>query len=206
MKLIDISMPIETGMKVYKNKPEKQPAFKTVSNHEKSSVHETDLSLNLHTGTHVDAPLHMIKNGATTDAYPLDKFYGKALLIDLRSVKGGIEKSHLLDYDIEEGDIVLLKTRNSYDKVFNFEFTYLAESGAQYLLEKRIKTVGIDALGIERAQENYPTHKILLSNSIPIIEGLVLKDVEEGIYQFMGFPIAIKNVEGSLLRAVLCEV
>ena len=103
------------------------------------------------------------------------------------------------------GEIVLLKTSNSDDESFNFEFIYLEESGAEYLKNLNVKAVGIDALGIERSQSNHSTHKVLLSEKIPIIEGLRLQDVEEGKYKFVGFPIKIKEVEASLLRAVLIK-
>ena len=61
MKIYDISMELNPNVFVYKNKPEKKPVFEVTEN---GYVTETNLSLNLHTGTHIDAPLHMIKDGA----------------------------------------------------------------------------------------------------------------------------------------------
>lgn len=205
MKIHDISMPISEDMIVYKNRAEKKPTFKIVTNYDKNSVFETVVSLNLHTGTHVDAPLHVFKEGLMIESYSLDKFYGDAIVIDLSGIDGGIDREHLEDKKIQKNDIVILKTKNSDDATFNFEFVYLSISGARYLTEQKIKTVGIDGLGIERNQAEHATHKELLSQNIPIIEGLRLKSIKEGRYQFIGFPISINSVEASLLRAVLIE-
>ncbi|MDP3387422.1 MAG: cyclase family protein [Eubacteriales bacterium] len=205
MKIYDISIPISEDMIVYKNRTEKKPVFNIVADYDKNSVYETDICLNLHTGTHVDAPLHVFKNGQMVDKYPLEKFCGDAIVIDLSIIEGCIDREHLTDKDIQINDIVILKTKNSEDAIFNFDFTYLSISGARYLSEKKIKTVGIDGLGIERNQADHATHKELLGQNIPIIEGLHLKDVKEGRYQFIGFPISIASVEASLLRAVLIE-
>lgn len=205
MKIHDISIPISEDMIVYKNRTEKKPVFKIVADYDKSSVFETDICLNLHTGTHVDAPLHVFKNGPMVDNYPLEKFYGDAIVIDLSGIDGCIDREHLTDKTIQKNDIVILKTKNSEDTSFNFDFVYLSLSGAKYLSEQKIKTVGIDGLGIERNQADHATHKELLSQNIPIIEGLNLTNMKEGRYQFIGFPVSISSAEASLLRAVLIE-
>ncbi len=205
MKIYDISIPISEDMIVYKNRTEKKPVFRIVADYDQNSVYETDICLNLHTGTHVDAPLHVFENGQMVNSYPLEKFYGDAIVIDLSGVDGCIEREHLSDKKIQKNDIVILKTKNSEDESFNFDFVYLSLSGAQYLLEKKIKTVGIDGLGIERNQADHATHKELLRQNIPIIEGLSLRNISEGRYQFIGFPVSILNAEASLLRAVLIE-
>lgn len=205
MKIYDISMPISEDMTVYKNRTEKKPVFKIVADYDNSSVYETDICMNLHTGTHVDAPLHVFKDGKMVDSYSLDKFYGESIVIDLSDIDGCIDREHLTDKKILENDIVILKTKNSEDTSFNFEFVYLSISGARYLTEQKIKTVGIDGLGIERNQAEHATHRELLGQSIPIIEGLQLKSIEEGRYQFIGFPVSISNAEASLLRAVLIK-
>ncbi len=205
MKIYDISMPISKNMIVYKNRIEKKPIFEIAEDFDKGNVFESKLCLNLHTGTHVDAPLHVFKDGQMVDNYPLDKFYGEAIVIDLSAIEESIDREHLIDQNIQKNDIVILKTKNSEDVRFNFDFVYLSISGARYLTEQKIKTVAIDGLGIERNQADHATHKELLSQSIPIIEGLCLKNIKEGRYQFIGFPISLSTAEAALLRAVLIE-
>lgn len=203
MKLIDISMPIHPQMMVYKDREEKKPIFKPMKTYENADFYESRLDFDLHTGTHVDSPLHMIDGGDTMEKIDLDTWHGKALVVDLSHVEGGIRKSDLEHLELEENIILLFKTRNSFEDKFNAEFIYLEESGAEWLSKKGIKGVGIDALGIERAQPSHATHRILFEANIFILEGIRLAHVEEGEYYLMALPLSIEGVEASPVRAVL---
>lgn len=198
--MIDITLKIEEGMKVYKNKPTKQPEFINVSN---TPVYETEIKMNLHTGTHIDFPLHMIPGGKTSEDYDIHQFSGKCYVKDATYLNNRILKRDLQAINISKYDFIIFKTRNSFSDVFNMAYIYLSEEAAAYLAEFDLKGVGIDALGIERDQEGHPTHKILLSKDILIYEGLDLKDVEEGVYEFIGLPTKIKQVEAAPVRAIL---
>jgi arylformamidase len=202
MKIYDVSLPIYEGMPVYKNKPEKQPSFDTSQN---GHVTETRIAMDVHTGTHVDAPLHMVPGGDTIETLPLEKLVRKAKVIDLTNAEDSINAEDLAGKDIQKGDFVLLKTKNSWDKEFNFEFIYVNHEAAKTLAEIGVSGVGIDALGVERAQENHPTHKQLFKNEIIIIEGLQLKDVPEGEYLMVAAPLKIRGLDASPARIVLIE-
>jgi arylformamidase len=202
MKIFDVTAPIYEGMPVYKNKPEKQPTLTTVTN---GYVSETRLALDVHTGTHVDAPLHMINNGETFETIPIEKLVGQCKVLDLTAVEDRITKSDLDKFSIEEDDFLLFKTKNSYDEEFNFDFIFLAEDGASYLSERKIRGVGTDALGIERSQEGHPTHKTLFNNNVIIIEGLRLKEVEEGNYFMVAAPLKLSGIDASPARILLFE-
>jgi arylformamidase len=205
MKLHDISMEISENVQVYKNKEEKKAKLIQQYDFKNSSVYETQLIMNLHTATHIDAPLHAIENGETTENYNLEQFFGSCLVLDLMAIDEKITAKDLEKYTIKEDTFIILKTKNSLDEIFNYEFIYLEESGAKFLADAKIKGVGIDGLGIERNQSGHPTHKILLNNNIPILEGLRLKDIKEGYYEIAAFPVKIKDVEASPVRAVLIE-
>ncbi|MQR96382.1 cyclase family protein [Fictibacillus phosphorivorans] len=202
MKIYDVSLPIFEGMPVYKNKPEKQPVFNTAQN---GHVTETRISMDVHTGTHVDAPLHMVPGGDTIETLPIEKLVRQAKVIDLTSSTGFISAEDLSDKDIQKDDFVLFKTKNSWDTEFNFEFIYVNSDAAKVLAEIGIAGVGIDALGVERAQENHPTHKQLFQNNIIIIEGLQLKEVPEGEYLMVAAPLKIRGLDASPARIVLIE-
>ena len=116
-----------------------------------------------------------------------------------------ITKQDLIHKNIERGDFVLFKTRNSLTDISDVSFVFLEISGADYLKEKEVSGVGTDGLGIERSQSGHETHKILLGNGIPIIEGLRLKDVAEGEYILCALPLKLQGVDGSPTRAVLME-
>lgn len=198
-------MTIEPDIRVYKNKDEKRPQFINTSNYDEGNHYESKVKMDLHTGTHMDAPLHMIKDGDTIDQTELSKCMGQSIVIDLTHLDDHISAKDLEKADIKEGDIVLLKTKNSLRKDFHFQFIYLHREGAQYLVDKGVKAIGIDALGIERGDPEHRTHKIILGQGIPIIEGLALKDIKEGRYEFVGLPLKFKGLEGSPMRAILIE-
>jgi len=164
------------------------------------------LHLDAHTGTHVDAPFHFLQNGKRIDRVSVEKFLGECVVIDLTDIKNhGIEKIDLIKAKIRKDDIVILKTSNEYKKTFDFNFVYLAESGAKFLASKNIKGVGINALGIERSQPSYNTHKSLLSKDIIIFEGLELSKIKPGRYFFIGLPLKVKDADGAPMRAVLVK-
>jgi kynurenine formamidase len=104
-----------------------------------------------------------------------------------------------------ENRSVLLKTKNSLQDQFDFSFVYLEKSGAAYLAQKKVRGVGIDALGIERDQPDHETHKTLLGAEIWIIEGLRLGDVPEGSYILAVMPLKVKSVEALPVRAALLD-
>ena len=205
MKYFDVSMHVSEDMQVYKNKPEKKPVFSVASDFNTGSSHETKVEINLHTGTHMDFPLHMIKDGKTSDTLDLSRLIGPVKVFDMKHVKDGISKEDLVKYEINENDFILFKTQNSFEEHFNFDFIYIKESAAIYLAQKKVKGVGIDALGVERDQNGHPTHKILFQDDIYIIEGLRLKEVSEKTYLMYALPIKMPKTDALLLSVILVE-
>ncbi|MDP9727412.1 cyclase family protein [Alicyclobacillus tolerans] len=206
MKIHDISMRIYPDMAVYKNKDEKRPQFEITSNFiNGEGVRETRLHMDAHTGTHVDAKLHMLAGQNSIDTLPLEQVIRKVRVIDFTHVDKVIEVSDLQAISPEKDDFLLFHTANSNDEIFNPEFVYLSEQGAQYLVEKQIAGVGIDGLGIERSQPGHPTHKILFDANIVIIEGLRLAHIVPGEYFMVAAPLYIEGIEAAPARVVLIE-
>lgn len=205
MKIYDISMNIYNDMPVYKNKDEKRPELIITQDFQNGDVHESRINMDLHTGTHIDAPLHMIKGGDTIENIGLNKVITKCKVFDLTNISVKITSDSLLDKDIYEGDFIIFKTRNSYTEDFDFEFVYLDKSGAEYLKNKGVIGVGIDALGIERSQPGHETHKVLLESGIVILEGLRLKNIDEGEYFLYAAPLKINGAEAAPTRALLIK-
>ena len=204
MKIYDISMNIHYNMTVYKNKEEKRPVLKTIQDFSTGTAYESKITMDMHTGTHVDAPLHMIEDGNTIDKIDLNTVVTKCKVLDLTNINDKIRKEDLIDKNIENGDFIIFKTKNSYTEEFDYDFVFLEKSGAEYLKDKGIIGVGIDSLGIERSQPNHETHKIY-EKGITIIEGLRLKEIEEGEYILCAPPIKINNAEAAPTRALLIK-
>ncbi|MGE0003621.1 MAG: cyclase family protein [Candidatus Izemoplasmatales bacterium] len=197
---IDVSMPITKEIQVYKNKPDKLPQFMEVQ----GSTFETVLTMNLHTGTHLDFPKHVLPNGATSESLLLSECIRPVRVLDFsRLDHRQIGKTDLEKKEIQSHDFLLFKTRNSFSDEFDFEFVALDKSGAAYLDSLEIDGVGTDGLGIERAQEGHPTHHYFLDKGKRIIEGLRLKEVEEGLYNMICLPLSIPGVEALPARILL---
>ncbi len=213
MVLYDISMTINRNIAVYKNRTEKRPVFKVTSNFQNRSVYETRLDMDLHTGTHIDMPLHIYPDGAASEQWSKEESFTRCVVLDFSTKADDAITAKHLEQELQDIEItgsiydqkkaVLLKTKNSLQDVFDFNFTYLDKSGASYLAEKNIRGVGIDALSIERDQPDHETHKLLLKAGIWIIEGLRLQIVPPGEYILVTMPLKIEGVEALPARSVL---
>lgn len=217
-KIIDISQPFaEDGFN--------NPAFddgrvEVCMCHEDVGWHAEKIITATHCGTHIDAPLHKIEGGKSIDEFPLERFFGKAVVIDLydKTADEEITYDDVYKYDnlICSGINVLLctgwtvkKTEASKDEYLYYS-PWLGKSAAEYLVEKRVNAVGIDHFSIGGANpENVSIpHEILLSNDVLIIEGLYLPKMlfDNTTWLLSVFPIKIKNASGSLARAVAIEL
>lgn len=205
MKIYDISMSLYSSMPVYKGKVSKRPVITVESDFNSGSVYETRLEMNMHTGTHLDAPLHILQDGNTIAHLELEKVVRKCKVLDFQKVEDKVTQKDLAEKNIVEGDFIILKTKNSFLDILEQDFIFLDKTGAEYLKNKRITGVGIDALGIERSQPEHETHKILLGSGIVILEGLCLRDVEEDEYFLFAAPIKIANAEAAPVRALLIK-
>ncbi len=204
MKLIDISWPIFLGMTEYKNRGSLE--LKKIKTIERDRTRETIICMNVHTGTHVDSPSHFIADGKTIDNVEPGSFMGPCRVLDFMQVSEKITRADLEQHELKEGEIILCKTQNSNlseVQQFNPSFIYLDASAACYCVEQKIRTIGIDYLGIERNQPDHETHYELLSHDIPIIEGLRLSHVEPGSYFLICLPLSVIGLGAAPARAVL---
>ena len=208
MKVIDISWPLSSATTGYKDRHILK--FESTKEFAKDGARETTITVSSHSGTHVDAPSHFLKDGTTIDQIKLDRLVGPCKVLDLVNVEEKITREVLEQYDneITAGDIILFKTSNSAISAtssFTPHFVYLHALGAEYLKEKKIKAVGIDYLGIEHSQPGHNTHLICMNNDIMVIEGLRLGHVNPGEYFFCCLPLYTIGLDGAPARAVLIE-
>src|SRR5699024_7530364 len=202
MKLYDVSAPIYEGMPVYKNKEEKQPKINTVTS---GHVTESRISMDLHTGTHVDSPLHMINDGKTLESIRMEDLVGQAKVFDGTHIEDRSTTRDIDGMDIQRDDSIILNTKNTIEDALDLNFVFVAEHAASHVAEIGIKGVGIDSRGIERSQQEHPTHRTLFQHDVIIMEGLRLKDVSEGDYFMVAAPLRIKGTDASPARVLLFE-
>jgi len=191
-----VSLPITEHMAVYKNLAEKRPAIETTRSFSSHGMHESTLHLPLHTGTHVDYPLHAIQGGKCSSDYELFPLEFSCSVVDLTDPPpDNIGLEQVSDIDMDGLEAVFFKTRCEPLQVFDPLFPWLTSEAAAWLAQYPLLFVGIDQPGIERGQPGHETHILLLSRDILIVEGLDLSRITGGRRQFAAFTLGIRGVE-----------
>lgn len=169
------------------------------------------ICLGVHAGTHVDAPAHFIRNGATVDELELNVLIGQALVVDA-------PEADMLSADVLQKKSIpsgvrriLFRTRNSDkwkhgEQKFDRDFVALTEDGAHWLAVRNFLLVGIDYLSVAPFDASAPIHRILLEKNIVILEGLDLSNITAGLYQLVCLPLRLVGCEGAPARVVLIDM
>ena len=165
-------------------------------------------SLGAHSGTHIDAPMHFIANGAPIDEVALEPLIGAARVIAIPDSVQAIDAAELTKHDWRGARRVLFRTRSSLrswmDSAFHKDFAYIAPDAAQLLTDAGVVLVGVDYISAEQFGAAAPrTHQILLGRGIPIVEGLDLRPVQAGDYDLIVLPLKVKGHEGAPARAIV---
>jgi arylformamidase len=200
-EIIDISVPVSPSTVSWEN--ESIPVIERVSSIEAGDGYNLSrLVLNTHTGTHVDAPLHFIEGGGSSDELSLDALVGPALVVDARDVSEEID-AELVERELPAGcERILFSTRNSelWDQPgFSSDFVGISPQAASLLVERGVRLVGIDYLSVGAPE----THRELLSHGVVLLEGLDLRAVAAGRYRLVCLPLRVVGADGAPARAVL---
>src|SRR5215475_4322406 len=164
------------------------------------------LSLGVHSGTHVDAPVHFIGGAPGVDEFSIDAMIGPARVIEILD-KEVCTAQDLAAYDIRAGERLLLRTNNSTRcwnvDTFVEDYAHLDTSAASMLAERKVQMVGIDYLSIGRGKDGPEVHRILLAAGIVIVEGLDLSRVKAGLYDVVCLPLKILGGDGAPARVAI---
>jgi arylformamidase len=196
MKIIDISVPVHTGMVTYPGDPEvRLERVKAIADGESANISELDLGV--HSGTHVDAPVHFIEGAAGTDELPLDVLNGPCEVVEAAALDESAVGA------VPEGaERVLFKTPNSElwaRDTFPETFERLDGAAAGALVERGVRLVGVDYLSVG----DEDAHHALLGAGVIPLEGLDLRGVEPGSYELHCLPLRLVGSDGAPARAIL---
>lgn len=207
-KWIDLTHPISPGMPVY---PGTEPPVLaqgcTIDAH---GFAEKKITMYSHTGTHIDAPAHMLKQGSTLDQLPIDHFCGTARVWEWeRRSRPVISPSDLEPdlHDIREVDFLLLYTgwsRHWGTEAYFSNYPVLSPEAAEWISSTGLKGLGVDAISVDPADtDTHPVHKALLNREMILIENLTnLEELPGSPFFFSCFPLKIEEADGSPVRAV----
>lgn len=171
-------------------------------------VNDSTLVCGVHTGTHVDAPLHFLADGADVAQLSLDALIGPAVVAALPGVDA-ITTADLESLNLpNDTQRLLLRTRNSQgwqrgDRDFRTDFVALTADAARWLVARGILLIGIDYLSVQIFRGDPQTYIALLQAGVVIVEGLNLAEVAPGHYELMCLPLKLAGAEGAPARAVL---
>jgi len=210
MKVIDLTLTVSEKIPTFPGSP--KPHFIEWETIPKDGYNLELLFLSTHTGTHIDAPFHFVKNGKKIHEIAPERLVNEAVLIRIgKNSNRSISKTDIQNFEqkngkIENGSTVIFHT--GWQKNLNKEFYFtenpgLSVSAAKYLVSKRINMVGIDSPSIDLGTDSkFSVHHVLAKNNILIVENLAnLNKIKSNNFHLITSPLKLKNATGSPIRA-----
>ena len=167
------------------------------------------ITMSNHMGTHIDFPAHVISNGKTSSDYTLNDLSGNGIIIEVSSGRSSVTTADINVEKISRNSIVFFKTKNSEVKKtgeLSSSYVYIEPDAAKILVELGVKIVGIDYISVDSLEnETLPTHNMLLSNDVLIVENLELKGIDPGKCNIQIAPLNIPNMDGLPARVIISK-
>ena len=211
-KLIDLTHVLNENITVYPDTL--PPKFEVINTVQKSGFAELKITTVLHTGTHIDAPCHILEHTKSLDQFPIDKFIGKAMVIHCQKKKEiGLKFLQTFQDTIGQVDFIIFFTGWQYKwntKSYFDNCPIPTTEATTWLTKFKLKGIGIDSFSIDKVitasdldSEELPNHNILLAKEIILIENLTnLDKLPDDIFTFQCLPLNIENADGSPVRAI----
>jgi arylformamidase len=206
MKIHDITMSISPSLPTYPGDPPVriEPVSRIARG---DSANVSCLTMSSHCGSHLDVARHFSDQGVSVDQLPLALLIGTALVVDLRGI-AKIDGKVLARLPLAGVERLLLRTDNSNlweQEGFYENYVYLTRDGAEYLLQTKVRLLGIDYLSIEQFDGDGEVHRLLLGSGAVILEGLNLDGIDAGKYELICLPLKVKGGDGAPVRAILLD-
>lgn len=208
--IIDLTHTITTDMPMYPGTT--APLMTATGTLTRTGSRETQIQLSSHTGTHMDAPAHILRDGTYLDVLPASQFCGRAAVVDVSDLSAGsvITAAFLrsLNGALRCADFVLFYTgwekKWGCESYFEDSFPVPDEEAARYLVSCGLKGVGTDALSIDTLRDHtFPAHRTLLGGGLVILESLCLrKVVGRSDVMLFALPLKFEKADGAPVRAI----
>lgn len=203
-----MSYPITEEMVSWPGQP--RVRLESLSSIDDHSSNVSALHLSLHTGTHMDAPLHFLADGEDITAAPYETMFGPVRVAEVagRTIdRAGVQAYEARSAPLGAGERIFFRTENSgrdwLSEPFDKTYVAVAPDAAEYLAAKQLITVGVDYLSVAPFTNTTDTHRTLLGAGVWVIEGLDLREISEGHYEMVALPLKITGGEASPVRVLL---
>lgn len=206
--IYDITLTISPNMPVWPGDPA-VALTQAASIDAGANANVSHLSFGLHTGTHVDAPHHFLNDHQTVESLPLDVLTGPCYVAHLDDEIATISADVLEAAQLPLGvSRIIFRTRNSHIwakgiTAFQTDFVAVPLDGAEWLVRRGIKLVGVDYLSVSPYKKSRPTHEALLKAGVVILEGVDLSRVTQGFYELYCLPLKVADSDGAPARTIL---
>ncbi len=209
MRIHDVTLGISPALPVWPGNPGVE-LERTSKIEAGANANVSRLALGVHTGTHVDAPVHFVQGASGVESLPLDVLIGRAFVLHLPRVAQVTADALARARLPARTRRLLVKTRNSAywgkgSGEFQTDFAGVTADGAEWLVENRVELIGVDYLSVAPWKQSRPTHEILLQAGVVVVEGLNLARIKPGRYDLICLPLKLIGSDGAPARAVLVE-
>ena len=206
---LDVTKPVRSEMVVWPGQPRTE-RYRLSSVDEGKSSNVSALKMSVHSGTHMDAPLHFLKDGPDITAAPFEAMFGPVRVAEIDGAmitQSGLEAYEARTETLKPGERLFCKTANSsrdwLTEPFDEQYVAVDAEAARFLAGRGVRVVGVDYLSVAPFGNTVDTHRTLLQAGVWVIEGLDLREVGEGRYDMVALPLKLVGSDASPLRVLL---
>ncbi|MEE9196461.1 MAG: arylformamidase [Alphaproteobacteria bacterium] len=206
-KIYDISQALRPGIPVWPGDVHFKQSW-TMQLDANCPVNVSELSLSAHTGSHADAPLHYANGAVSSGQLDLEPYLGPCQVIDARRAGALVRVEDIEERLLSRSERVIFKTYEAFPHAqWDSDFTAIDPATIDLLAAKGCLLVGLDSPSLDpETSKELPSHQRVLAHDMRVLEGLVLDDVPEGLYELIALPLKLTGGDASPVRAVLREV
>lgn len=203
-RVYDITQPIRPGIPVWPGDTDYREE-RVWAIDPSCPVNVSRLTLSTHTGTHADAPLHYDDAGAPIGSVDLETYLGPALVLHLPPGLERVEASHLAGRVSAGTHRLLLRTYDRFPHAaWDSAFTAMAADAIEWLAGQGVRLIGVDAPSLDpQTSKTLDAHMAVRRHGMAILEGLVLDNVPEGVFELIALPLRLSHADASPVRAIL---
>jgi arylformamidase len=204
--IYDITPPITELLKVW---PGDTPPTREVllDMRRGDNITLSTLRATVHLGAHADAPSHYGKNAAAIHERSLDYYIGPCQVIRVSAQRSTRITPQMLTHTVQAERVLIATDTFPDPEHFNTDFAALSPELVEEFYQKGVKLIGIDTPSVDLFDsKELPSHHMFLKCDMAILEGLVLKDVPEGVYELIALPLRLVGFDASPVRAVLLSI
>jgi arylformamidase len=201
--IYDITPPVSSRLRVW---PGDTPLSREVlcDMHRGDNITLSTLHSTVHLGAHADAPSHYGVDAQTIDERSLDYYLGPCQVIHISVASRTCITAAMLSVAIEAPRVLFATGTYPNSEQFNEDFAALAPELVEHLHRQGVLLIGIDTPSVDLFEsKSLPSHREFLRYDMAILEGLMLENVPEGVYELIALPLKLIDFDASPVRAIL---